>query len=193
MISISSIQPSDHSSLEIACELVDQAQDYESIVLGISFNTHGLTPEDLSSILTDGNGVTFLAFDGVDPVGTLTLIDDARQNWYHRGESSPKVIKFVAVSPGHQGKGIATQLVQRAIRETEELVSVSTDERNTHAIHLYKKCGFSLVEVNRAKSEEGNAVRFAFWLNGCPLPRWAIAEKLVLCRLRVLIKKMIHY
>ena len=183
----------DSFALETACSLLERAQNHEAAIAGITFNTHGLTSLMLEEDLVNGDGLLLLAFDGHEPVGTLTIVNDMRENWYRRHEVKPRLIKYVAVLPEQQGRGIASHLVQEAIELTDELVSVSTDSLNRHAVHLYEKSGFICMEFNRGKGAAGNSVRLAHWRNGCPWPAFVIYGKVFLSRVRCLIKALIRY
>ncbi len=68
------------------------------------------------------------------------------------------IILRVAVHPAHQGRGIATQLLERAFQELKKKdldeVELDVDVIKAGALHLYKKMGFKVVEVFSPDIEE---------------------------------------
>lgn len=193
MIEICRVDVHDKTALEAACSLLERAQDHETSESGIRFNTHGLTPQQLETDLVSGNGTLLLAFEDCEPIGTLTIVNDVRRNWYRRHETSPRLIKYVAVLPERQGRGIAGLLVQEAIDLADELISVSTDSLNRHAVHLYEKKGFSRVEISRGRGTQSNAVRLAHWRHGCPWSPFTIKAMVFLSKMRCVVKAAIRY
>jgi len=71
----------------------------------------------------------------------------------HRG-----LILRIAVHPEHQGRGIATQLIQAAFEKLKDLdlfdVELDVDIIKAGAIRLYEKMGFKVAEVFSPDFEE---------------------------------------
>ena len=98
------------------------------------------------------SGTVFFAYEEGRAVGTLSV---CREEYGKRlrkllAETEPSgyVIRFVAVLPEFQGRGIAKKLVQEALQyaaksDAGSRVLVSTSYDNKPAIGLYKSCGFA--------------------------------------------------
>jgi ribosomal-protein-alanine N-acetyltransferase len=71
------------------------------------------------------------------------------------------IILRVAVDPNFQGRGIATQLIQRSFEELKKKaldeVELDVDILRHGAICLYEKVGFTVVEVISASEEDDEA------------------------------------
>ena len=172
---------------EDVCSLIRRSQKAESEATGVLFNTKGLTPAQLKDEIKGYDGVCFCAFDNSVMAGTLSLFADYKKKWYSREESG-KIIKYVAVAPEYQGKGIASKLIDKAKKEAGELVlSVSTGEKNTHAIHLYERNGFILVDVTRGLIN--NAYKMAYWKSGCPIKANKLNRHIMAARMKCAVKK----
>lgn len=115
------------------------------------------------------------------------FFSDYRKKWYSKDDTD-KIIKYVGVAPEYQGLGIASQLVDFAKTNTKyQVLSVSTGEMNQHAIHLYKKNGFILVDITRGPIH--NAYKLAFWKEGCPIRADIISRHLTVSKIKCFIKK----
>jgi ribosomal protein S18 acetylase RimI-like enzyme len=68
------------------------------------------------------------------------------------------MILRVAVDPDHQGKGVASALLQEAFHHLQNLhlkdVELDVDVLKAGAIHLYEKVGFKVAEVLTLDAEE---------------------------------------
>ncbi|MCR4951820.1 MAG: GNAT family N-acetyltransferase [Solobacterium sp.] len=178
-------------SLESVCSTLKAAQDHAFQETGLAINTYGLTAADLSDQLKRKNGICIAAFDQDTAAGSLCVFDDHSDRWFAK---SGREIKYVSVLPSCQGKGIASKLLDLA-KETvsDEVLTVSTDERNKGAVNLYQKNGFALIDISRGRRASSNAVRFAYWKTGCPLDRKTIASHLRARKLKCLIKSLIPF
>lgn len=168
------------------CDCIRIAQTETFKKSGLRINTYGLTPDVLSEQLRAG-GVCFIACCKSAVIGTLSVFKD-KKNWY---SNNGIIIKYVAVLPNWQGKHIATLLLEN-VKNTnrDKVISVSTDEKNKTAIHLYRKNGFLLVDISRAKNAKSNAVRLAYWEHGCPL-NCRRTIRLAWCRIKCFLKSVI--
>ena len=166
-----------------------RAQKAESIKTGVLYNTSSLTPSQFTREMKQYDGVCFCAYvDGV-MAGTLSVFSDRRKKWYSKDDTD-KIIKYVGVAPEYQGKGIASRLVEYAKSSTiYQVLSVSTGEVNQHAIHLYKKNGFILVDITRGPIH--NAYKLAFWKDGCPIRNEIIRRHLIVSKIKCFVKKLL--
>lgn len=75
-------------------------------------------------------------------------------------EISPQdiLIDYIATSPEHRGKGIGTQLIHY-VRDTlgYKQIQLETYSKNTKAIALYERLGFTVVKVDKS---------FGMWISG---------------------------
>jgi [ribosomal protein S18]-alanine N-acetyltransferase len=71
------------------------------------------------------------------------------------------MILRVAVDPEHQGKGVASALLQEAFHQLQDMrlqdVELDVDVLKAGAIHLYEKVGFKVVEVLTLDAEEDDS------------------------------------
>lgn len=171
------------------CQLLVRTQRAESVKTGVLYNTSSITAAQLAEEVKKYAGVCFCAYvDGV-MAGTLSVFSDNRKKWYSKNDSD-KIIKYVGVAPEYQGLGIASQLVDYAKLNTNyQVLSVSTGEMNQHAIHLYKKNGFILVDITKGPIH--NAYKLAFWKEGCPISADIIRRHLIVSKIKCFIKKIL--
>lgn len=171
------------------CQILLRAQKAESQKTGVLYNTSSITPSQFTRDIEQYEGVCFCAYvDGV-LAGTLSVFSDNRKKWYSK-DGSDKIIKYVGVAPEYQGMGIASQLVEYAKSNTNyQVLSVSTGEMNQHAIHLYKKNGFILVDITRGPIH--NAYKLAFWKEGCPIRHDIIKMHLIVSKIKCFIKRLL--
>lgn len=180
----------DTSLLQEVCDVIQESHDEMLKRFGLRINTYGLSAEILFKQLKEDEGLCLVAFNQELVVGTLSVFTDRRKNWY--GSGGGRIIKYVAVLPQYQGKHIATLLLDYAKNlNRDKILSISTDERNKPAICLYKKCGFQIVEISRTRNAESNAVRLAYWREGCPINYFYLYLHLIYCRLKCMIKSVL--
>lgn len=171
------------------CNLLRKSQKAETEATGVLFNTKGLSPEQLKDEISRYDGVCYCAYEGTEMAGTLTVFTNHKKNWYSTVEPG-RIIKYVAVAPGCQGKGIATKLLECAKHESDgRVLSVSTGEKNTHAVQLYSKNGFILVDVRRGPIN--NAYKFAYWENGCPINPSRLRMHIFAAKAKCALKKLL--
>ena len=187
MLEIRSIS-TDADYLEV-CQLLVRAQQAEYKKTGVLYNTSNITASQLTKEMDMYAGVCFCAYvDGV-MAGTLSVFSDNKKKWYSKDDSD-KIIKYVGVDPEYQGKGVASQLVEYAKSNSEyKVLSVSTGEMNRHAIHLYKKNDFILVDITKGPIH--NAYKLAFWKEGCPISANIIRRHLIVSKIKCFIKKVL--
>lgn len=193
-IQIGICQNTDAAGLEEVCEVIRAAQDAEYEVSGISYNTHGIDGTKLSQILAQSGGVCYTALAEGRIVGTLSVVPMKLDTWYLKGTAY--MIKYVAVLASHQGRHIASMLVGQVIRDfgdREGTIAVSTDIRNRHAVHLYERNGFLAVDITRGRKAKGNAIKLAYWKDGCPYSTGRIRRQLRLAGLKCKVKEWIRY
>lgn len=89
-----------------------------------------------------GERVVFGAFDGTDPVATLTLLLDCPPNQPHRCEFAKMMTR-----PSHRGRGLASALIRvaeaEAIARGRTLIVLDTASEEG-AAGLYERHGFTL-------------------------------------------------
>jgi threonine synthase len=54
-------------------------------------------------------------------------------------------LAYIGVKPGNKGRGVASELIQRAIELTDGNLSLHVDLDNKRAKNLYRKMGFDHV------------------------------------------------
>ena len=181
----------DLNEIKDACDVLASAQSFETSASGMEYNTHGLQANTLSSELMEHNGMCIVADASGVIVGTLSLMDDAKQRWYKKDAGHYQTIKYVGVAPEWQGHGIAHRLVEFAINKSDGVVTASTDERNVKAVRLYESCGFRVMEYARPRGAESNAVILAFWKNGCPPATFEINLHRIASKTKCLTKRIL--
>ena len=150
----------ENSCLQSVCDCIRIAQTETFKRSGLRINTYGLAPNVLYEQLRAG-GTCFIAEYNSSVIGTLSVFKDNRKNWYSNGGV---IIKYVAVLPDWQGRHVATLLLEKAKSiYSDRVISISTDKRNRRAIDLYRKRGFVLMDISRAKYAQSNAVKLAYW------------------------------
>ena len=155
----------ENGCLQSVCDCIREAHNETFKKFGLRINTYGLAPNVLSEQLRAG-GTCFIAEYKSSVIGTLSVFKDNRKNWY---SNSGVIIKYVAVLPDWQGRHVATLLLEKAKSVySDRVISISTDKRNRRAIDLYRKSGFVLMDISRAKYAQSNAVKLAYWEHGCP-------------------------
>ena len=189
------IEISDLARLDEVCSVIRAAHQDTYQATGLVINTTDITPVRLSEELNRYNGKCLACIiDGGIIAGTISIFNDQRKYWYSKGKT--QTIKYVAVRPDCQGRHIAADLIKYIkdnMIDAETTLMLSTDERNTHAIKLYEKSGFKLVEIVRGRKAESNAVRFAWWLNGCPFSDGLLRRRVLCGYLKCLIKKWARF
>lgn len=184
--------------LDQVCRVLHEAHEEEYKSSGLIINTSSITKEILGEQLEAFHGCCLAALEGDQVIGTLTLLDDTSGRWY-KGNRPCKRIKYVAVRPSLQGTGIATHLLTYAkemisAEGENSMLTVSTDERNRHAIHVYEKNGFRRIDLSRGYDAPSNAVMLAYWSQGCPysqavINRWLLQRKAV-CTMKSILQKV---
>lgn len=195
MIEIKEIR--DSSYLHDVCSVIKRAHEAEYYSTGLTINTSDITEDYLYQQIMIFDGVCLIGvIDGVI-VGTCSIFREPKYYWFSSGvEGGGCTIKYVAVDPKYQGKHIASEILEyskRIVRKENSLLMVSTDQRNKHAVNLYKKNGFILVDVTRGKKAESNAVRFAWWPNGCPFSKAKCFTRVIRGKMKCLLKKLIRF
>lgn len=185
----------DQSSFSNVCEVIKSAHLAEYNSTGLVINTSGITAEQLQKEIESYSGkcLGYVA-DGII-VGTLSVFCDKKHYWFSKGQTV-KTIKYVAVLPDYQGRHIASELLEYVkdhYTDNNNPVTVSTDQRNKHAVKLYEKNGFRIVNITRGRKAVSNAVRLAWWPLGCPFSHFVCHSHLVLDRLKCTVKRSIRY
>ena len=104
----------------IVVERLKNRDEYDSVVAvihsahavlhesGIDLSTASITVEEILKKLGE-TGFTLVARLDKQIVGTLSIVIEKISKWRYRGNAA--VIRFVAVHPDHQGKHIASMLM----------------------------------------------------------------------------------
>lgn len=173
-------------SESISIELLKNRDEYDSVVTvirsahtalhekGIDLNTASITTEEILNKL-GSKGVTLVARLNKDIIGTLSISIECIRKWRYKGDCA--IIRFVAVHPDHQGKHIASMLMETAVKQIAAypVSMVTTAESNHNAIRLYKKYGYIPTE------------RFLYNNHYCiSLSKWSSFGRRVLARLAYL-------
>ena len=181
--------PSDQQVKEAIC-IIDEAQDAEYVISGIKYNTHHLTITDIMLRIRDG-GFILLGYADGEIIATTTVSYEQITKWYWNGMAY--TIHYVAVKPGYQGKGIASWMLKTVINKADRIPAfLSTDERNTHAVHLYEKNGFVRMDVSRGTKAKSNAVIMGFWASGYPFSNDRIKMHLYKSKIKCIIKAILR-
>lgn len=99
--------------------------------------------------LGDPNAYVFGAFIDGRLIGMVTLMSEVKLKMKHRAN-----IYAVYVTPCHRGKGIAKQLIEKAIHKAKELKEVeqlylTVVSTNIPAKRLYQSLGFSTYGIDK--------------------------------------------
>ena len=180
------IESGNNADYEKVCEIINKSQEAETEKRNVLYNTHGMTPSQLSEELSAKEGRCICVYEGPDMAGTASVFRDKKEKWYSDGKADI-VLKYVAVSPEHQGKHIATQILDYVKNLDCKVISVSTGEKNRRAIHLYEKNGFILVGVSRGRIN--NSYKYAYWKDGCPIAPGKIKAHIAEAKVKCFIKR----
>lgn len=159
-------------SESITIEQLKDKDEYDSVVTvirtahavlhekGVDLNTASITTEEILSKL-GSKGVTLVARLNKDIVGTLSISIECIRKWHYNGDCA--IIRFVAVHPNHQGKHIASMLMEVAVNQASEypVSLVTTAENNYNAIRLYRKYGY--IPTERFMYNNHYCIRFSKW------------------------------
>lgn len=186
----------DSSFLEDVCSIIKSAHEAEYKSTGLIINTSNITAEQLLEEITNLSGGCFVATVDGKAAGTLSIFHDKKKYWFSQG-SDCLTIKYVAVDPLYQGKHIASDLIEYsksiASREGQSFLMVSTDQRNKHAISLYQKNGFRIVDVTRGKKAKSNAVRMAWWPVCFPFSDASCQIRVTKGKIKCFLKQLIRF
>lgn len=110
--------------------------------------TESQMSEYLQQVIDKDNNAYFLAFVNDEIAGVLSVTADFHIRVRHIGDL------FVAVRKKYQGLGIASFLFEDMIHWVKELgvlkrLELTCQKRNTTAVHLYEKFGFSIEAVKK--------------------------------------------
>ena len=180
-------------SFHDVCEVIRSAHLAEYQTNGLIINTSNITAEQLQQEMEAFHGKCLGYFmDGI-LVGTLSVLCYERQYWFSRDQGI-RTIKYVAVRPEYQGRGLASQLL-KFVKDHDTVENtpllVSTDQRNRHAIKLYEKNGFQIVNVMRSRKAKSNSVRMAWWPAECPVSKVSVKFHIMKDQLKCAIKKLL--
>lgn len=183
--------------LECVCNVIHAAHEAEYRRSGLKINTSSITSEVLERQLDEHHGICVAAVEDHNIVGTLSMMDECSDHWYLKGLEAG-IIKYVAVVPETQQKGVASALLGHAKGQFSSghprgVLTVSTDERNKSALHLYRKNGFIPIDVTRGRKAQSCAVRLAYWPQGNPHSHVRIRLWLMRRRALCAVKSMIGY
>lgn len=104
--------------------------------------------EWIADVLSNESSQILLAFNGEKLIGSLTFIANDLERIAHTGELS------MAIDQAHKNQGIGNGLLDNFFEELDpqiKRVELSVIDRNTPAIHLYKK--FEFIEEGRQKNK----------------------------------------
>ncbi len=82
--------------------------------------------------------------DGAE-IGRVILEPDKKRAGGH-------YLRDLHVVEEHRGCGIGTSLLRRALEQAGGRVSLEVDQSNTHALDLYLRMGFKIVETVNSKN-----------------------------------------
>lgn len=108
----------------------------------VTLNTTNMSGEELKRIIGD-SGICLTAYVEDRLAGTASICWETIKRWGYNEKFG--VIRFVAVEPWAQGKGVGTALIREALsictkQHKKSLVSLVYD--NTTAKKLYEKIGY---------------------------------------------------
>jgi RimJ/RimL family protein N-acetyltransferase len=94
------------------------------------------------------NCLMLLAEEDSHPIGTLTAYGGETRRMRHRATLA------VGVAKAHWGKGVATALLEYALRWSREMrlrrIELTVHTTNERAIAAYKRCGFQVEGVRQS-------------------------------------------
>jgi RimJ/RimL family protein N-acetyltransferase len=102
----------------------------------------------ISRLNARDNCLMLLAEEDGHPIGTLTAYGGETRRMRHRATLA------VGVAKAHWGKGVATALLEYALRWSRELrlrrIELTVHTTNQRAIAAYMRCGFQVEGVRRS-------------------------------------------
>ena len=142
---------------------------------GLVMHTTELSAEELEAYLGD-EGKCFVAMDGDQVVGTISLRVREKNTWYAHGKVVDEVLG--GVLPEYGGKHVFSSLSQKAeeyIRENGySIIVFNTATENKRVQEIHKKNGFHYVSFFAAEDNDHYSVIMAKWLNKCPFSKTEI-------------------
>ena len=162
------IEKPDTVTYEEIHEILYSAHE-ENRLQGIWMNSARISADTIKERIGE-TGKCFLAMDGENIAGTVSVSQKSSKRWYKKGTVA--ILKFLGVVPAYKGKGVATLLMQQveqyAIEHGLDVIELDTAETNKHAIEVYKKKNYHLVSYFSAPSVKHYSVVMAKWLKQCP-------------------------
>lgn len=136
---------------------------------GFLMTTSQLSGEQIRQRI-GADGKCWVALDGDEPVGTLSLRFVKREKWYAKGMIPDYML--AGVLPSYQGKHINSMLAKEAFSFAKaagyQVMELDTAENNRHAIEVYQHQGFQLVDYVAKKDVDHYSVIMVKWLEHCP-------------------------
>lgn len=139
---------------------------------GFVQNTVKITGEEIEKKVSSGQ--CFVAMDGDNVVGTLSVAHKNKNAWFCKGRALYYML--LGILPEYQGKGIYSKLI--AAREEYakanhfEVTYMYTAEKNLKMQQLAQKEGFRLVSYSVFPKTDYYSVELAKWQGKCPFPDW---------------------
>ena len=150
---------------------------------GFVQNTVNITGEEIEKKVNPGQ--CFVAMDGDNVVGTLSVAHKNKKAWFFHGRALYYML--LGILPEYQGKGIYSKLI--AAREEYakanhfEVTYMYTAEKNLKMQQLAQKEGFRLVSYSVFPKTDYYSVELAKWQDKCPFPE-------SYCRMRFFLSKL---
>lgn len=127
---------------EKAVQLVQANRTDDAHIRSILAESFSFSVETASEMIrqttSDSRHTLYLARDGSNPIGTVTVSEYPYELY----------IRAFAVQPSHQGKGygrnILAQLIGKLTNESTKTIMIEVETANSNALHLYESCGFQI-------------------------------------------------
>ena len=139
---------------------------------GFIQNTVKITGEEIEKKVRSGQ--CFVAMDGDNVVGTLSVAHKNKKAWFFHGRALYYML--LGILPEYQGKGIYSKLIAAREEYTKanyfEVTYMYTAEKNLKMQQLAQKEGFRLVSYSVFPKTDYYSVELAKWHGKCPFPEW---------------------
>ena len=136
---------------------------------GIVMNSTRISADILKERIGE-KGKCFVAMDGDEIAGTVSVSLKAGKRWYKKDMHAN--LKFLGVVPEYKGKHVASLLMEKVEQFAEQngldMIELDTAETNSHAIEIYKRKNYHLVSYFSSPNASHYSVIMAKWLDKCP-------------------------
>jgi len=159
----------DTVSYEMLQDLLNRAHSTNE-KKGLVYATAKQSAETLKKKAEADNGICYVAFNGSELVGTMTVSFRKLNYWYHNGNVA--ILKLLGVDPECRGKRVASLLLEKCLEAAKargETVIVADSAENNDVFRKYiLKYGFEIADYGLYAGNNFYTTVYVKWMNGCP-------------------------